>query len=165
MRGCGRELPPRTRRIRQETITAGAHLGTTSAHAENTILWHRWTAIQRNYLRARGEYCLSTVCRYFLGELPPRTRRIHDGLFDRAGGVGTTSAHAENTWSEAITLGDPRNYLRARGEYCNACVILLFGAELPPRTRRIQTPESPPAPPRGTTSAHAENTLNELGLL
>ena len=165
MRGCGRELPPRTRRIRQETITAGAHLGTTSAHAENTILWHRWTAIQRNYLRARGEYCLSTVCRYFLGELPPRTRRIPARAHGHGHIRGTTSAHAENTSRKIAPATGQKNYLRARGEYVWPPYLRNFCRELPPRTRRILSHGTNLSIAYGTTSAHAENTLNELGLL
>ena len=158
MRGCGRELPPRTRRIRQETITAGAHLGTTSAHAENTILWHRWTAIQRNYLRARGEYCLSTVCRYFLGELPPRTRRIRASAANADKYFGTTSAHAENTTGAQSMTHTMGNYLRARGEYSGSRIHSLFSVELPPRTRRIRIEPLAASMLSGTTSAHAENT-------
>ena len=37
--------------------------------------------------------------------------------------------------------------------------------ELPPRTRRIPRPLHVVGIVGGTTSAHAENTLNELGLL
>ena len=37
--------------------------------------------------------------------------------------------------------------------------------ELPPRARRIQVKDVLPGVGEGTTSACAENTLNELGLL
>ena len=37
--------------------------------------------------------------------------------------------------------------------------------ELPPRTRRIHEDDELPRYIVGTTSAYAENTLNELGLL
>ena len=37
--------------------------------------------------------------------------------------------------------------------------------ELPPRARRIRDLDEHPVQPGGTTSACAENTLNELGLL
>ena len=52
-----------------------------------------------------------------------------------------------------------------RGEY------IFYGAsstviwELPPRARRIQDAKIAQAEAKGTTSACAENTLNELGLL
>ena len=77
------------------------------------------------------------------------------------------------------------NYLRVRGEYGSAKMQSLGATELPPRTRRIHHPRvGPPVrgelPPRtrrihhtlviiidmkGTTSAYAENTPNELGIL
>ena len=53
---------------------------------------------------------------------------------------GTTSAHAENTFSRAGALTIHRNYLRARGEY--------------PSKNASLTQKS------GTTSAHAENTID-----
>ena len=50
-------------------------------------------------------------------ELPPRARRIpRHRIFLRAG-IGTTSAHAENTTPQTHVKSSPRNYLRARGEY------------------------------------------------
>ena len=36
-----------------------------------------------------------------------------------ADGEGTTSAHAENTWTLTIASWPHWNYLRARGEYTN----------------------------------------------
>ena len=50
------ELPPRTRRIL--VLHAGSEKihGTTSAHAENTGCEQQTRRVQRNYLRARGEY-------------------------------------------------------------------------------------------------------------
>ena len=57
------------------------------------------------------------------------------------------------------------NYLRMRGEYQLSKRGGGVALELPPHARRI-----PPQPGKydtrlGTTSACAENTLNELGLL
>ena len=97
-------------------------------------------------------------------ELPPRTRRIplpQQGLLPPA---GTTSAHAENTKCLQTLRFPDRNYLRARGEYLIGVKGERIPKELPPRTRRIRVPESPPAPPRGTTSAHAENTVSLVPL-
>ena len=51
-----------------------------------------------------------------------------------------------------------RNYLRARGEYLSFISLRIASAELPPRTRRIQTRKWGKSQPLGTTSAHAENT-------
>ena len=82
-----------------------------------------------------------------------------------AGVRGTTSAHAENTpiWSEEYYSHG--NYLRARGEYRRKPDCVSKALELPPRTRRIHTVGAFFPIVMGTTSAHAENTLNQLGLL
>ena len=54
--------------------------------------------------------------------------------------LGTTSAHAENTFETFTSVAQNRNYLRARGEYWrNALMRNATG---------------------GTTSAHAENTVS-----
>jgi len=92
-----KELPPRTRRIQVLLAGARKRFGTTSAHAENTlILW--WSGgLDWNYLRARGEYHFPKIPRNCIRELPPRTRRIRAGRPPTRGGGGTTSAHAENT--------------------------------------------------------------------
>ena len=57
------------------------------------------------------------------------------------------------------------NYLRVRGEYSRPIAGLLQGVELPPRARRILYKMVVGVLSEGTTSACAENTLNELGLL
>ena len=172
------ELPPRTRRIHddndlvteiQGTTSAHAentgsrrgaqsHLGTTSAHAENTHALVSKQANIWNYLRARGEYiqpCCACCCR---AELPPRTRRIQHQRARLYGYGGTTSAHAENTHKQHIGLGNLRNYLRARGEYCIRPDPVGSLGELPPRTRRIPGITLRYGLLLGTTSAHAENT-------
>ena len=122
--------------------------------------------MQRNYLRARGEYKPTLLFQKKILELPPRTRRIlafpHASRYHR----GTTSAHAENT-AQILTLSrGTGNYLRARGEYLSLDPEIAFLTELPPRTRRIQNYRLLPPIAPGTTSAHAENTLgnNEFGL-
>ena len=79
--------------------------------------------------------------------------------------IGTTSAHAENTRHRKGRRKVAGNYLRARGEYIISTVKSQLQSELPPRTRRILLSIPFILPPVGTTSAHAENTLNELGLL
>ena len=45
------------------------------------------------------------------------------------------------------------------------CLVFFERTELPPRTRRIQRESFEFDTEVGTTSAYAENTLNELGLL
>ena len=70
------ELPPRTRRIHINKITAGFVQGTTSAHAENTPCSTSWGSGMWNYLRARGEYRPPHSDGCEGRELPPRTRRI-----------------------------------------------------------------------------------------
>ena len=57
------------------------------------------------------------------------------------------------------------NYLRVRGEYLLIVYFFASPAELPPRARRIPLMGVLLGMLVGTTSACAENTLNELGLL
>ena len=57
------------------------------------------------------------------------------------------------------------NYLRVRGEYIIYSCFAMSTTELPPRARRIHPVETVGLNNVGTTSACAENTLNELGLL
>ena len=100
MLGCAlnpTELPPRTRRIPFQLPVVVAHVGTTSAYAENTECLIRTEDGNRNYLRVRGEY-------------PPR------GQNDQSA-KGTTSAYAENTWASEYLREQYGNYLRVRGEY------------------------------------------------
>ena len=67
--------------------------------------------------------------------------------------------------AEAMATAYNRNYLRVRGEYV-WCVVVCAGMwELPPRARRIRDTGMGGGTGFGTTSACAENTLNELGLL
>ena len=91
-------------------------------------------------------------------ELPPRTRRIPFLDFTHMPEDRTTSAHAENTTPPRGSCENPRNYLRARGEYCSTATANSGARELPPRTRRIPATEVARAAQSGTTSAHAENT-------
>ena len=70
------ELPPRTRRIHRATSFRCLIGGTTSAHAENTNPHTMGGVMQRNYLRARGEYKPTLLFQKKILELPPRTRRI-----------------------------------------------------------------------------------------
>ena len=111
------ELPPRTRRIRKDYRNETHIYGTTSAYAENTPRSPKTAPQCGNYLRVRGEYY-----RFLLGwcttlELPPRTRRIHQGVRGRHRDAGTTSAYAENTTALSCCYQARRNYLRVRGEY------------------------------------------------
>ena len=70
------ELPPRTRRIPTIALGGLGDLGTTSAHAENTMPKALMAWTRRNYLRARGEYINNSPPNRIRSELPPRTRRI-----------------------------------------------------------------------------------------
>ena len=163
LKGCCMELPPRTRRIPAKFPLRSPHLGTTSAHAENTVGPLNSFAPERNYLRARGEYWKVKMLPGRTVELPPRTRRIRLIRLAINLAMGTTSAHAENTLPIELMPHFPRNYLRARGEYCRQRPRSWPAPELPPRTRRILTSTLPKAKKIGTTSAHAENTIiNEL---
>ena len=91
------ELPPRTRRIRVCRFPCAPRTGTTSAHAENTMIYAPLPTSVWNYLRARGEYPSPTRGKSPKSELPPRTRRIPPGVMPARLRFGTTSAHAENT--------------------------------------------------------------------
>ena len=70
------ELPPRARRILKPWGCDSAHIGTTSACAENTRPCLMTFGRLGNYLRVRGEYRLSRVVPRATWELPPRARRI-----------------------------------------------------------------------------------------
>ena len=153
------ELPPRTRRIRLVETPIHRSIGTTSAHAENTLPQSWGRAHYGNYLRARGEYGDTHLRHVPAQELPPRTRRIRNLRFLQGGTEGTTSAHAENTPCCVMRKLGARNYLRARGEYCAVGRGRKLKMELPPRTRRIRGEGANLNPPIGTTSAHAENTV------
>ena len=131
------ELPPRARRIPLKGVKNAVDRGTTSACAENTIMALTGCFSTRNYLRVRGEYIDDTVFLELLTELPPRARRIlafpHSLIYHR----GTTSACAENTYSDENRRKTAGNYLRVRGEYIRTCKPRHALLELPPRARRI----------------------------
>ena len=140
-------------------------LGTTSAYAENTSRGMLPKSHSGNYLRVRGEYIATHTRGGSCGELPPRTRRIQALETSVLLSLGTTSAYAENTIQPGFQVKFPWNYLRVRGEYFDIIKGDPWFAELPPRTRRIQNFFAKAGAWLGTTSAYAENTLNELGLL
>ena len=155
---CRGELPPHARRILQRLREKRRLRGTTSACAENTLRCAPQSCCMRNYLRMRGEYYVFCITHHFPWELPPHARRIPHVHQARTGGIGTTSACAENTPAHGAAVDSRRNYLRMRGEYGSPMAGPGMGAELPPHARRIQ-----PLVPRsiaalGTTSACAENT-------
>ena len=159
------ELPPRARRILSVSTGLVRHPGTTSACAENTWPARLWRWSTRNYLRVRGEYTMGMVLLRPHQELPPRARRIRILYHATTNISGTTSACAENTdlgQGHVTALG---NYLRVRGEYFTYFRCKIGYLELPPRARRILHLFSLQNRLFGTTSACAENTLNELGLL
>ena len=155
------ELPPRARRILLVPVTPVDDFGTTSACAENTNCSVVAVLLSRNYLRVRGEYCAFTSVEPHGKELPPRARRIrgHDAVV----GVqhGTTSACAENTFWLTSFGGDGWNYLRVRGEYILSTIKSSSFEELPPRARRIHNRIATRLYKIGTTSACAENTLQQ----
>ena len=81
---------------------------------------------QWNYLRARGEYLVFPDTTRDAVELPPRTRRILNPMHKSLNTQGTTSAHAENTWSASPPLRYCSNYLRTRGEYATPLPVFMF---------------------------------------
>ena len=159
------ELPPRARRIPLTLAHVILRHGTTSACAENTGRTKKNAGGERNYLRVRGEYSPTTSLAPKCVELPPRARRIPMDTEKRPVNSGTTSACAENTPPPNQHCCATRNYLRVRGEYIKNAPNTTVTWELPPRARRILGIYSTWRTLQGTTSACAENTLNELGLL
>ena len=159
------ELPPRARRILETLKIRIIPRGTTSACAENTSPLALMVPLRRNYLRVRGEYGDIITPLLMSLELPPRARRIPKRENNHRCGGGTTSACAENTPDVLIPWRWCWNYLRVRGEYCRPVNTGMTTLELPPRARRIRRVERRHGWEIGTTSACAENTLNELGLL
>ena len=139
--------------------------GTTSACAENTFTDMERRLAARNYLRVRGEYTMNTTEAWKKWELPPRARRIPPIWWGVLFMPRTTSACAENTPLEGAPYVWGGNYLRVRGEYPSPKTSTPEGVELPPRARRIPQNVKTITDAVGTTSACAENTLNELGLL
>ena len=131
------ELPPRARRIPNESPSPIWWGGTTSACAENTVHPRNQHTPHWNYLRVRGEYLFSRVAFSAKGELPPRARRIPLAAALKEALPGTTSACAENTCTVGYPTPRRRNYLRVRGEYFNIIDDTEAGKELPPRARRI----------------------------
>ena len=155
------ELPPRARRILFRALATGATFGTTSACAENTSTCGMTFFPTRNYLRVRGEYAGLIWTSSEPAELPPRARRILTSKFHYANIAGTTSACAENTFVELVLDGTIRNYLRVRGEYDNMFDTTEIVPELPPRARRIPEHVLLRHAIMGTTSACAENTVED----
>ena len=94
-------------------------------------------------------------------ELPPRARRIHGRGHEPFPTQGTTSACAENTWIGRMRSPPRGNYLRVRGEYSRRTLGGMGGGELPPRARRIPGHGCCIAHNQGTTSACAENTIED----
>ena len=135
------ELPPRARRIHFHHHFKNVTHGTTSACAENTVRSSSNPAPLRNYLRVRGEY------------LALAERLLSSN--------GTTSACAENTWIGRMRSPPRGNYLRVRGEYSRRMLGGMGGGELPPRARRIPGHGCCIAHNQGTTSACAENTIED----
>ena len=131
------ELPPRTRRILSPAGVMAQSVGTTSAYAENTGQASNIPPPGRNYLRVRGEYHQVMEYAHKLGELPPRTRRIHSETELIVHLLRTTSAYAENTDSLPHKILSIWNYLRVRGEYSFHTRYRVCVRELPPRARRI----------------------------
>ena len=112
------ELPPRARRILTGAQSMTHTIGTTSACAENTVVFVVFSCV--------------------FVELPPRARRIRLETTQMKLKDGTTSACAENT-AGGTRWGPPYlNYLRVRGEYQSRHRRGRGVAELPPRARRIQ---------------------------
>ena len=153
------ELPPRARRIRVENMLGLSRYGTTSACAENTQKPGPRGSGAWNYLRVRGEYINYRIRLLIFMELPPRARRIPCLTLPMLRTLGTTSACAENTRNKNFTHTPGWNYLRVRGEYQARLSPRKILRELPPRARRIRRSSLGAVAVFGTTSACAENTV------
>ena len=136
--GNNSELPPRARRIPCMSATLYLPSGTTSACAENTHDRVQPCETAWNYLRVRGEYSARKIQDAETAELPPRARRILQGVKYRHDNIGTTSACAENTHANRRWGLKTWNYLRVRGEYFGGVNAISISWELPPRARRIR---------------------------
>ena len=112
----------------------------------------------------RGEYPSPIERVRAAPELPPHARRIRCLACRSTLQIGTTSACAENTHHRSWRKPQPRNYLRARGEYFTWSDRLVMRWELPPRARRILGGLCRCLCCRGTTSACAENTHRGCGV-
>ena len=89
----------------------------------------------------RGEYFSHPSLSHVPTELPPRARRIR----------APNATGGWHTW----------NYLRVRGEYHWGLHAKMVKPELPPHARRILYTPQTPRLGNGTTSACAENTLQQ----
>ena len=158
------ELPPHARRIRDRVGIYGHSRGTTSACAENTVQALHLFSNLRNYLRMRGEYQAFMAFKDLPVELPPHARRIRTCATIGDFLAGTTSACAENTRSIGVAALAAWNYLRMRGEYAPPIPLSPWGEELPPHARRIPFLLSLGRMVKGTTSACAENTNEQIVL-
>ena len=152
------EVVPHTRRIPIVLMLVLFITGTTSACAENTLVGFAPAPRGWNYLRVRGEYRPFETAPTSTRELPPHTWRIRGVDFHHHIKNGTTSACAENTGPARFSLICRRNYLRVRGEYTPGANRCPPRRELPPRARRIHSPDELGGRFIGTTSACAENT-------
>ena len=110
------EIPPRARR---RVVLLGLYscgVGNTSACAEKSFTLALALALERKYLRVRGE-------EYFFGssirtgpEIPPRARRRERSKHKINADDGNTSACAEKSLPVNTSLQIGRKYLRVRGE-------------------------------------------------
>ena len=114
-----------------------------------------------NYLRMCGEYHFSKPITTIGRGLPPRARRIRMNNHPNPVEIGTTSACAENTYDPYRNGKPPWNYLRVCGEYTENLGGVHPRWELPPRVRRIPLAGPHEGFHPGTTSACAENTVED----
>ena len=156
-------LPPPTRGI---LVLAAVHryeMGSTPAHAGNTVSDIHRGAGAAVYPRPRGEYLntkphLQVVC-----GLPPPTRGIPQRSLRARRGRGSTPAHAGNTAAGRWTSARITVYPRPRGEYTALIAIPHSPPGLPPPTRGIRGSLACLRLPMRSTPAHAGNTAKAAG--
>ncbi|KRK97336.1 hypothetical protein FD04_GL001352 [Secundilactobacillus odoratitofui DSM 19909 = JCM 15043] len=108
--------PPHVRRILENVLVSTTISRITSACAENTSKKIQNLIHFGDHLRMCGEYLSMLLNRSLHWGSPPHVRRIHSGKRYRDGGIGITSACAENTREVMImrryTLGSPPHVRR-----------------------------------------------------
>gem|GEM_PF-4007821 len=151
-------LSPHTRRKPLQILERLLRIRPISAHAEETREGCATLRRSRAYLRTRGGNRLSLIAEYGPEGLSPHTRRKRRAGVGRVEGLGSISAHAEETLT--IESGETPTgvYLRTRGG--NQYTVVLGNAVLglSPHTRRKPSAILAYLTAQRSISAHAEET-------
>ena len=155
-------LPPPTRGIPASNPAEIANQRSTPAHAGNTQREPAGICRTTVYPRPRGEYvCGLSFLTTQMG-LPPPTRGIPVKFAYLSAATRSTPAHAGNTFRRGYCLPIVKVYPRPRGEYYGPQAQPAGVQGLPPPTRGIPIASMSASGKRGSTPAHAGNTINRL---